>query len=131
MSEALDRIEAVLQSVHLELRLLRNELSTCGEMSGLHVDESDGSASIGSSNVFLRPPELAILQLLISADGAVNAESLLERLHPAPPRPKVGTLNVHLHNLRKKLMSISGGADLVERVPGHGYRIKKGWKPVR
>jgi DNA-binding response OmpR family regulator len=130
MSEALDRIEAILQSVQMELQLLRNELSAFGKTSGLQIDESNRSASVGSSQVFLRPPELAIVQLLISSDETVGVEALLEQLNPAPHRPQISTLNVHLHHLRKKLITISGGVDLIERVPGRGYRIKQGWKPA-
>ena len=66
--------------------------------------------------------ELAVLEVLLAADGAVvSAEELLERVWDEHADPFTNTVRVTVMNLRRKL----GDPPLVETVIGAGYRIQR------
>ncbi|WP_194905694.1 response regulator transcription factor [Catenulispora rubra] len=68
----------------------------------------------------LSPKELAVLELLLSAQGrAVSGEELLERAWDAAADPFTNTVKVTISRLRRKL----GDPPLIETVPQAGYRL--------
>ncbi|WP_326808961.1 MULTISPECIES: response regulator transcription factor [unclassified Streptomyces] len=68
----------------------------------------------------LSPKELAVLELLLSARGAVvSAEELLERAWDQSADPFTNTVKVTVSRLRRKL----GEPPVIETVPHAGYRI--------
>ncbi len=68
----------------------------------------------------LTKKELAVLEVLMAADGAVvSAEELLEKVWDEHADPFTNTIRVTLSNLRRKL----GDPPLIETVVGSGYRI--------
>ncbi|GLW57449.1 response regulator transcription factor [Kitasatospora phosalacinea] len=70
--------------------------------------------------VALTAKEFALLQVLLSADGAVlSQEQLLERAWDEHADPFTNTVRVTVNRLRRKL----GAPDLIETVVGAGYRI--------
>ncbi|WP_326691495.1 response regulator transcription factor [Streptomyces sp. NBC_01795] len=68
----------------------------------------------------LSPKELAVLELLLSARGAVvSSEELLERAWDQSADPFTNTVKVTVSRLRRKL----GEPPVIETVPHAGYRI--------
>jgi DNA-binding response OmpR family regulator len=71
--------------------------------------------------VHLARKELGVLEVLVSADGAVvSAEQLLEQVWDEHADPFTKTVSVTVGRLRRKL----GDPPLVETVIGSGYRIR-------
>jgi DNA-binding response OmpR family regulator len=87
----------------------------------LELDPARGLASRAGRRLDLTHKELAVLRLLLAADGAiVSAEMLLERAWDEHADPFTNTVRVTLSNLRRKL----GEPPLIETVNGAGYVIR-------
>jgi len=86
----------------------------------LVFDRARRRASRGGRPLSLTRKELAVLEELLVADGAVvSAEELLERVWDENADPFTRTVTVTLARLRRKL----GEPDLIETVVGSGYRL--------
>jgi DNA-binding response OmpR family regulator len=86
----------------------------------LVVDRVRRTVSRSGRPVPLARKELGVLEVLVSADGAVvSAEQLLETVWDEHADPFTNTVAVTVLRLRKKL----GDPPLVETVIGGGYRI--------
>ncbi len=86
----------------------------------LVVDRARRRASRGGRPLSLTRKELAVLEELLIADGAVvSAEDLLERVWDENADPFTRTVTVTLARLRRKL----GTPELIETVVGSGYRL--------
>ena len=69
----------------------------------------------------LTPKELAVLEVLLVADGGVvSAEELLDRAWDEHTDPFTNTVRVTMMTLRRKL----GDPPVIETVTGAGYRIR-------
>jgi DNA-binding response OmpR family regulator len=83
-------------------------------------DRARRRASRGGRPLSLTKKELAVLEELLVADGAVvSAEDLLERVWDENADPFTRTVTVTLARLRRKL----GTPELIETVVGSGYRL--------
>lgn len=72
------------------------------------------------AEIRLTPKELAVLELLMRADGGVvSAEYLLEKAWDAHADPFTNAVRLVVHTLRKKL----GEPQLVRTAVGAGYRL--------
>ena len=90
------------------------------ERRGLSLDPARRVASRDGRFLRLTNKELAVLEILLAADGAVvSAEELLERAWDEHADPFTNAVRVMMVKLRKKL----GNPPLIETVPGAGYRI--------
>jgi DNA-binding response OmpR family regulator len=86
----------------------------------LRLDPARRVAVRGGRLLDLSPKELAVLELLLAAGGAVvSAEELLERAWDATADPFTHTVKVTVSRLRRKL----GGPPVVETVARAGYRM--------
>ena len=86
----------------------------------LVLDRARRRAIRAGRELSLTRKELSVLEVLLSADGAVvSAEDLLERVWDENADPFTRTVTVTLGRLRRKL----GDPDPVETVIGAGYRI--------
>ncbi|MBP2706898.1 response regulator transcription factor [Microbispora sp. RL4-1S] len=86
----------------------------------LRLDPSIRVATRNGRRLPLTPKEFAVLELLLSAGGAVvSAEQLLERGWDEYADPFTHTVKVTISRLRRKL----GDPPLIETVPQAGYRI--------
>ena len=86
----------------------------------LVLDRARRSLSRSGRPISLTRKELALLEELLCADGAVvSAESLLERVWDEHADPFSRTVTVTVGRLRAKL----GSPDVIETVVGSGYRI--------
>ncbi|GAB2835979.1 response regulator transcription factor [Streptomyces sp. NPDC054796] len=74
----------------------------------------------GGRRLDLSPKEMAVLELLLAAQGSVvSAEELLERAWDQAADPFTNTVKVTVSRLRRKL----GDPPVIETVPHAGYRI--------
>jgi DNA-binding response OmpR family regulator len=86
----------------------------------LHLDTVQRVATRSGRRLELSPKELAVLELLLAADGApLSAEELLERAWDEYADAFSGVVKVTISRLRRKL----GEPGLIETVPRAGYRI--------
>jgi DNA-binding response OmpR family regulator len=84
------------------------------------LDPGRRVASRGGRRLDLSPKELAVLELLLGADGrVVSAETLLERAWDEAADPFSNTVKVTVSRLRRKL----GDPPVIETVPHAGYRL--------
>ena len=90
------------------------------ERGGLSLDPARRVASRDGRFLRLTNKELAVLEVLLCADGAVvSAEELLERAWDEHADPFTNAVRVMMVKLRRKL----GNPPVIETVPGAGYRI--------
>jgi DNA-binding response OmpR family regulator len=86
----------------------------------LTVDRARHRATRGDRALSLTRKEFGILELLVTADGAVvSAEDLLEHVWDANADPFSNIVSVTMTRLRRKL----GPPPLIETVVGKGYRL--------
>ena len=86
----------------------------------VRLDPAQRVATRAGRRLSLSPKELAVLEQLLAARGAVlSAETLLERVWDAAADPFTGTVKVTISRLRRKL----GDPPVIETVPEAGYRI--------
>jgi DNA-binding response OmpR family regulator len=87
---------------------------------GVTVDPARRVASRDGQFLRLTNKELAVLEVLLAADGrVVSAEELLEKAWDEYADPFTNAVRVTVMKLRKKL----GKPPLIETVPGAGYRL--------
>ncbi|MDY0308706.1 MAG: response regulator [Castellaniella sp.] len=88
----------------------------------LRLDPESGMAWLRGEPVALSRREVDLLAHLASADGRwVPPDVLNERLYGLGEDIGSNALNVHIHNIRRKL-----GAEMIETARGLGYRL--GWR---
>ncbi|HEX4214300.1 MAG TPA: response regulator transcription factor [Candidatus Dormibacteraeota bacterium] len=86
----------------------------------LELDTARREAWRGERRLDLAPKELAVLELLLSAQGrVVSAEELLERVWDEAADPFTSAVKVTVSRLRRRL----GDPPLIETVAQAGYRI--------
>ena len=91
-------------------------LMQCGDLT---LDPEKREARLKGELVLLSARELALLEILIEKPGVVlSREALEERLFGWGEEPSSNALEVHLHNLRRKL-----GSDRIRNVRGVGYKV--------
>ncbi|RCW67952.1 response regulator [Pseudorhodoferax soli] len=88
----------------------------------LRLEPESGLAWFQGASVTLSRREVDLLAQLASADGRwVPPDMLNERLYGLGEEIGSNALNVHIHNIRRKL-----GAEAIQTVRGLGYRL--GWR---
>ena len=88
----------------------------CGDLT---LDPEKREARLHGELLSLSARELALLEILIEKPGVVlSREALEERLFGWGEEPSSNALEVHLHNLRRKL-----GSDRIRNVRGVGYKV--------
>lgn len=88
----------------------------------LRLEPDNGQAWLDGVSVALSRREIDLLAHLASATGSwVAADRLKQRLFGLGEEGGSNALNVHIHNIRRKL-----GSQAIESTRGLGYRL--GWK---
>jgi DNA-binding response OmpR family regulator len=106
--------------VHALLRRTRPADPPVLERGGLRLDPARRKVYRDGHHVALSRKEFAVLtELLRAAGGVVSAEDLLERAWDEHIDPFTNVVRVTMMKLRRKL----GDPQLIETVPGAGYRI--------
>jgi DNA-binding response OmpR family regulator len=105
------------------LRVLERRLSSAKtsliSVADVDLDITTNSVVKGGQSVELSRREYSLLRSLMENAGRVQTRTLLEnRLYGWGEEVASNTLEVHVHNLRKKL-----GTDFIKTVRGVGYRI--------
>jgi DNA-binding response OmpR family regulator len=86
----------------------------------LKLDPASRMVTQAGRRLWLTPKELAVLEQLLAAGGAlVSAEELLERAWDEAADPFTSTVKVTISRLRRKL----GEPQVIETVAQGGYRI--------
>jgi DNA-binding response OmpR family regulator len=94
--------------------------ATVLEAHGVVVDRDRRLALRDGSRLPLTRKELAVLEILLAAEGAVvSSEALLERAWDENADPFTNVVRMTVMKLRRKL----GDPPLIETVVGEGYRI--------
>ena len=89
----------------------------------LRLDTARRVATRAGRRLTLNPKELAVLELLLSAQGAVvTAEELLERAWDEAADPFTNTVRMTVSRLRAKL----GDPPIIDTVAKSGYRVAAG-----
>ncbi|NDU74024.1 response regulator [Actinomadura sp. DSM 109109] len=90
------------------------------ERAGITLDPARREVARDGRPVDLTRKEFAVLEVLLSADGAVvSSEHLLEKAWDEHIDPFTNVVRVTMMTLRKKL----GDPPVIETVPGVGYRL--------
>ena len=90
------------------------------ERADVRLDAAQRLAWRGGRDLELSTKELAVLELLLAAQGAVlSPEELLARAWDEQADPFSNVVKVTVSRLRRKL----GDPPLIETVPGAGYRV--------
>jgi DNA-binding response OmpR family regulator len=85
----------------------------------VELDSAQRKATRAGKALALSPKEFAVLEVLLSAEGVVSAEELLERVWDEMADPFTNTVRMTVSRLRAKL----GEPPLIETVSPVGYRI--------
>jgi DNA-binding response OmpR family regulator len=113
----------VFEELVLRVRALGRRASNAPRVlhrAGLTFDTARRIVTRDSRIIPLTTKELAVLEILMGADGAVvSAEDLLERAWDEHADPFTATVRVTVARLRRKL----GDPPLIETVVGAGYRL--------
>jgi DNA-binding response OmpR family regulator len=106
------RIRALARRANNAPRVLRRE--------GLIFDTARRVVSRDGRTIPLTTKELAVLEILMGAEGAVvSSEDLLERAWDEHADPFTATVRVTIGRLRRKL----GEPPLIETIVGAGYKL--------
>ncbi|MEV7286205.1 response regulator transcription factor [Streptomyces sp. NPDC093252] len=112
-AELVARVRALARRAHPAVP----PVLTHGDLS---LSPAEHTARRGGRRLELSPKEMAVLELLLAARGAVvSAEELLERAWDDATDPFTHTVKVTISRLRRKL----GDPPVIETVPHVGYRI--------
>jgi two-component system response regulator QseB len=107
--------------LHALMRRTSGRGTNIVEAGALRFDPSSGDAWLNGEPVELSRREATLLACLIQADGrCLSTEQIKDRLYGLDQDVGSNTVNVHIHNLRRKL-----GTDVITTVRGLGYRF--GW----
>ena len=105
---------------------LMGEVSAVGavaDVAGVSVNFDNNELHGAKRRAHLTPTEARLLRLLLSNRGRPVATDLLaDRLWGAR---ECGSALVksHMYHLRRKLTAVGAGSDLIETVPGIGYKL--------
>jgi two-component system response regulator BasR len=85
----------------------------------IQIDTRLHAVKVDGQLIDLSPREFQILFELVRADGAVvSKDELAKRLQPLGDAVDFGAIEVHIHNLRRKI-----GGESILTVRGIGYRL--------
>jgi len=85
----------------------------------IRIDTRQHQVRVAGQAVELSPREFGILLELVRAGGAVvSKDELARRLQPLGDPVDFGAIEVHVHNLRRKV-----GSEAIRTVRGVGYRL--------
>lgn len=109
--------------LHALIRRAQGRAVQVIEAGPLRLEPASGLAWLHGEPVALSRRELDLLAHLAGAGGRwLAADILRERLYGLGEAINSNALNVHIHNIRRKL-----GADAIMTSRGLGYRL--GWRP--
>ena len=115
-------LEELLARIRAVNRRHAGRAQTTLAIGPLRLDPVKHLVWLNDDEVTLSPKEFVLLQELMRDPGAViSREQFEERLYSWGEEIESNAVQVHIHNLRKKL-----GHDMIRTVRGVGYRIGDG-----
>ena len=112
-------LEEMIARLRALIRRHAGSASPLLECGGLRVDPVARKVTLDGQPVDVSAREFSVLEALMQKPGAVlSRESLEDAVYGWSSEVGSNAVEVHLHNLRKKL-----GADRIRNVRGVGYRI--------
>jgi two-component system, OmpR family, response regulator QseB len=112
-------LEELIARVRSLLRRPAGAAAPVVTVGALSLDTVQRSVTLAGRPVTLTAKELALLEALMQSPGAVlSRERLEDSIYGWGDEIGSNAIEVHLHNLRRKL-----GSDLIRNVRGVGYRI--------
>ncbi len=110
--------------LHALVRRTQGRAAQTIEAGPLRLEPDSGLAWLNNAPVTLSRREVDLLVNLAAADGRwLSPDALNERLYGLDEEISSNALNVHIHNIRRKL-----GAEAIETTRGLGYRL--GWRLI-
>lgn len=114
-------LDELIARVHALLRRHAGSGSPILECGELRLDPISKSVMLQGKVVDLSAREFSVLEALMQKPGAVlSRETLEEAVYGWGEEVGSNAIEVHLHNLRKKL-----GVNVIKNVRGVGYRVAK------
>ena len=114
VEELVARVNAVMRR-HREIPVLT--------IGNVRIDVGHREVSVDGESVDTSPREFSVLSALVQARGkAVSKADLLREVWGAEEDPGTKVLEVQVARLRRKFEK--GGHDLIQTVPGQGYRLR-------
>jgi two-component system response regulator BaeR len=112
--EVVARVRAVLRR--------SNSNSNTPPASALHLDEGRYCAEWEGRSVELTAVEFQLLRFLAATPGRIySRQQLMDRIYPDQRSVSDRTIDSHIKKLRRKLLTITAGIELIRSVYGVGY----------
>ncbi|MDI4707161.1 response regulator transcription factor, partial [Pseudoalteromonas shioyasakiensis] len=93
--------------------------------NGIHLDLETKAVYVEGGEITLTVREYKILKLLMTTPKKVFSKSnLFESVWDEPFHGDDNTVNVHMSNLRNKLLKANPNKEYIETIWGMGYRMK-------
>ena len=114
--EVIARVKAVLKRTH------QPQSETRG---GLELIKDANRVSCRGQSVELTTVEMALFELLYSAPGRIfSRQAILENIYSDYRVVSDRTVDSHIKKLRKKLLALTEGEDVIHSVYGAGYKFE-------
>lgn len=114
-------LEELVARIHALIRRSAGRGSSDIEYGALRINPLNHEVWLRNALIDLSPREFALLHALLEQPGAVLSRAQLEeRLYGWGQEVASNAVDVHLHNLRRKL-----GADIIFNVRGVGFKVVK------
>jgi DNA-binding response OmpR family regulator len=114
-------VPELLSRIRALLRRQGSQRSAVWQLGRLDVDTAKRKVRFDGNDIALSRREFELLCVLAQEPGKVVTRAQLEKSSGVGADPESNALDVHVHNLRRKL-----GANLIETVRGVGYALDPG-----
>lgn len=115
-------VRELLARIHVQLRE-RATLDRPVRYGALVLEPEERRARVQGRAATLPEREYLLLHLLLSQRGRLFSREEIERRLYGPDRPASNTIEVFVHNLRRKLAEL-GMEDVIQTVRGKGYLVR-------
>lgn len=112
-------LDEVIARLHAIVRRQHGSRSNCLQYGGLSLDSSAKTATLNDAPLTLGQKELLLLELLLTQKNRILSRAQIEdKLYGWDSEIDSNTIEVHIHNLRKKL-----GKTFIKTRRGLGYQL--------
>jgi len=102
--------------------VLRRSSGNTSPLPGLQLDEGRYCAIWEGQSVELTAVEFQLLRFLAATPGRIySRQQLMDRIYPDQRSVSDRTIDSHIKKLRRKLLTITAGIELIRSVYGVGY----------
>lgn len=114
-------LEELLARLRVMIRRISGFSDTNISLHGVSLSLAQNSVTVEGQTIKLTPNEFKLLSTLMSHAGRVMSKDQLQQaLHGWDDTASDNAIEVHIHNLRKKM-----GGDLIKNIRGVGYIIER------